>query len=97
MLAAVKNFIAYSSEMGYLMENYKILGHRQVRNTECPGVYQLLLSLIKFYLKHAIHNDKMMMMMMINFVGQRLFDEISTWDHFSSVPVGPNDTIIPSY
>ncbi|CAO1427336.1 unnamed protein product [Diamesa serratosioi] len=63
MLDAVKNLIQYSLQTGYLKSSYKILGHRQVRATECPG--------------------------------QRLFDEISTWKHFSSIPAGPDDQEIP--
>lgn len=64
MLRAAKDLIAYSLEQGHLSSNYKVLGHRQVRDTECPG--------------------------------QRLFDEISTWSHFSSIPTGFNDTNIPN-
>lgn len=63
MLAAVKAFISFSVENGYLAANYKLLGHRQVRDTECPG--------------------------------QRLFEEISTWNHFSSRPAGPDDPETP--
>lgn len=63
MLNATKALIAHSVESGYLASNYKLLGHRQVRETECPG--------------------------------QRLFEEISTWDHFSSKPAGPSDPEIP--
>lgn len=63
MLELAKDFIAYSLENGYLSPTYKVLGHRQVRDTECPG--------------------------------QRLFDEIQSWPHYSKVPTGPNDTIIP--
>lgn len=64
MLATTKALIAYSVENSYLSSNYKLLGHRQVRATECPG--------------------------------QRLYDEIRSWDHYSKVPTGPNDTEIPS-
>lgn len=63
MLDAVKKLIKYSLDNGYLKSSYKILGHRQVRVTECPG--------------------------------QRLFDEISTWKHFSNIPAGPDDLEIP--
>jgi peptidoglycan-recognition protein LB len=65
MLKATKDLIAYSARKGYLQPHYRILGHRQVRSTECPG--------------------------------QRLFDEIQTWDHFSKIPTGPDDTKIPPY
>ena len=64
MLDATQSLIEYSVKNGYLTSTFKILGHRQVRATECPG--------------------------------QRLFDEIGTWSHFSKVPYGPNDTQIPS-
>lgn len=63
MMNQTKALIAYSLENGYLSNNYKLLGHRQVRDTECPG--------------------------------QRLFDEISTWSHYSPTPTGPKDTLIP--
>jgi N-acetylmuramoyl-L-alanine amidase len=63
MIDATKSLIEYSLQNGYLFKNFKILGHRQVRTTECPG--------------------------------QRLFDEISKWNHFSKIPYGPNDTQIP--
>lgn len=63
MLEATQNLIEYSLQNGYLSQTYKLLGHRQVRKTECPG--------------------------------QRLFDEIHTWNHFSAIPAGPNDTRIP--
>lgn len=53
MLTTVKSLIQYSLENGYLAKNYKLLGHRQVRDTECPG--------------------------------QSLFEEISTWDHFTTL------------
>ncbi|KAG5671295.1 hypothetical protein PVAND_001500 [Polypedilum vanderplanki] len=65
MLKATKDLIAYSLENGYLSPNYKVLGHRQVRATECPG--------------------------------QRLYEEIATWDHYSKTPSGPSDTNIPPY
>jgi peptidoglycan-recognition protein LB len=57
MLAAVKAFIEHSVDSGRLATSYKLLGHRQVRDTECPG--------------------------------ERLFDEITSWPHFSSIPAGP--------
>ncbi|CRK88995.1 CLUMA_CG002543, isoform A [Clunio marinus] len=63
MLSATKRFIELSVENGFLSPNYKLLGHRQVRNTECPG--------------------------------QRLYEEISSWSHFSNKPAGPDDPEIP--
>lgn len=64
MLTAAKAFISQSLESGVLKSDYKLLGHRQVRLTECPG--------------------------------QRLFEEISNWEHYSSKPAGPNDPKIPN-
>lgn len=64
MLNATMAFIEQSARNGLLTEDYKLIGHRQVRATECPG--------------------------------QRLFEEISKWDHFSSTPSGPEDTKIPN-
>nr|XP_008194895.1 PREDICTED: peptidoglycan-recognition protein LB isoform X2 [Tribolium castaneum] len=49
-LNTVHKLIAFGVEKGYIREDYKLLGHRQVRDTECPG--------------------------------DRLFEEISTWEHF---------------
>lgn len=37
MLDAVKNLIALGIENGHIEKNYTLIGHRQVRNTECPG------------------------------------------------------------
>lgn len=37
MLNATKEFIEYSLENGYLSPDYTLLGHRQVRDTICPG------------------------------------------------------------
>ena len=54
MLKAAKELIAFGVAKGYIHSEYKLMGHRQVRDTECPG--------------------------------GRLFDEISTWDHFSPKP-----------
>ncbi|XP_037824040.1 peptidoglycan-recognition protein LB isoform X1 [Lucilia sericata] len=51
MLKAAKDLIAFGVAKGYIHPEYKLMGHRQVRDTECPG--------------------------------GRLFDEISTWQHFS--------------
>nr|ABV60369.1 putative peptidoglycan recognition protein [Phlebotomus papatasi] len=63
MLQAVQKLIQSGVEEGYIAKNYTLLGHRQVRDTECPG--------------------------------QKLFDEIKTWPHFSPHPSGPNDTYRP--
>ncbi|XP_050086280.1 peptidoglycan-recognition protein LB [Anopheles aquasalis] len=51
MLAATKTLIEYGVRNGIIASNYTLLGHRQVRSTECPG--------------------------------DRLFEEIKTWPHFS--------------
>lgn len=37
MLQAVKDLIAFGVAQGYIDPAYKLLGHRQVRDTECPG------------------------------------------------------------
>nr|XP_036673627.1 peptidoglycan-recognition protein LB isoform X1 [Drosophila suzukii] len=37
MLDAAKNLIAFGVFKGYIDPAYKLLGHRQVRDTECPG------------------------------------------------------------
>lgn len=37
MLKATQALIAYAIDTGYLSSNYTLLGHRQVRDTECPG------------------------------------------------------------
>ena len=60
MIEALKNLIQSSVDKGILSKTHKVLGHRQVRKTECPG--------------------------------DRLFQEISTWEHFSAKPAGPEDT-----
>lgn len=52
MIEATHKLIAYSVTSGHLHRNYTLLGHRQVRTTECPG--------------------------------ERLFEEIATWPHFSA-------------
>lgn len=59
MMNALKNLIQSSMDKGVLSKTHKVLGHRQVRATECPG--------------------------------DRLFQEISTWEHFSAKPAGPED------
>ncbi|XP_052870252.1 peptidoglycan-recognition protein LB [Anopheles cruzii] len=51
MLAATETVIEYGVRQGIIAQNYTLLGHRQVRATECPG--------------------------------DRLFEEIKTWPHFS--------------
>lgn len=64
-MKAVKDLLKYSVDEGYLREDYKLMGHRQVRSTECPG--------------------------------QRLYDEIKTWDNHISKPAGPEDQEIPPH
>ncbi|KAM7363104.1 peptidoglycan recognition protein LB isoform 2-T2 [Cochliomyia hominivorax] len=54
MLKAAKDLIEFGVAKGYIHPQYKLMGHRQVRDTECPG--------------------------------GRLFNEISTWEHFSPRP-----------
>lgn len=36
-LKTVKSLIAAGVEQGYIKSDYKLVGHRQVRTTECPG------------------------------------------------------------
>ncbi|KAM3963833.1 peptidoglycan-recognition protein LB-like [Aphomia sociella] len=36
-LNTVKSLIAAGVELGYIKPDYKLVGHRQVRDTECPG------------------------------------------------------------
>lgn len=36
-LEAVKNLIEYGVSIGKISKGYKLIGHRQVRNTVCPG------------------------------------------------------------
>lgn len=36
-LQTVKELIQVGVEKGYIQANYKLVGHRQVRDTECPG------------------------------------------------------------
>lgn len=36
-MKSAQALIAAGVEMGYLKSDYKLIGHRQVRNTECPG------------------------------------------------------------
>lgn len=59
MMNAAKSLIQFSVDQGHLAKSYKLLGHRQVRDTECPG--------------------------------QRLYDDISTWSHYSSKPAAFDD------
>lgn len=54
MLEAVQALIDYGIQNGNIKPDYKLLGHRQVRDTECPG--------------------------------QKLFDEIKTWEHWVEQP-----------
>ncbi|XP_036322481.1 peptidoglycan-recognition protein LB-like [Rhagoletis pomonella] len=37
MLEATKSLIEFGVEKGYIHPQYKLLGHKQVRDTECPG------------------------------------------------------------
>lgn len=37
MLKATKELIALAVEQGFLATNYTLIGHRQVRDTACPG------------------------------------------------------------
>ncbi|XP_067644966.1 peptidoglycan-recognition protein LB-like isoform X2 [Eurosta solidaginis] len=37
MLKATKSLIDFGVAKGYIQSQYKLLGHRQVRDTECPG------------------------------------------------------------
>ncbi|XP_023178465.1 peptidoglycan-recognition protein LB isoform X2 [Drosophila hydei] len=37
MLRAAQDLIAFGVAQGYIDPSYKLLGHRQVRDTECPG------------------------------------------------------------
>ncbi|KAF5281859.1 hypothetical protein FQR65_LT14503 [Abscondita terminalis] len=54
-LKTAKKLIDYGVEIGMIVSNYTLFGHKQVREgTECPG--------------------------------DRLFDEITDWDHFSWDP-----------
>ncbi|XP_068623386.1 peptidoglycan-recognition protein LB-like isoform X2 [Battus philenor] len=36
-IKTAKSLIAAGVELGYIKPEYKLVGHRQVRNTECPG------------------------------------------------------------
>lgn len=36
-LDAIKDLIVWGAANGYITNNYKLLGHRQVRATQCPG------------------------------------------------------------
>lgn len=36
-LETVKELIAFGVAEGHIKEDYHLLGHRQVRSTECPG------------------------------------------------------------
>lgn len=37
MLKTTQDLIAHAIDQGYLSSNYTLLGHRQVRDTICPG------------------------------------------------------------
>ncbi|XP_037922208.1 peptidoglycan-recognition protein LB-like isoform X2 [Hermetia illucens] len=37
MLEATHKLIEYGISSGYIVKDYKLLGHRQVKETECPG------------------------------------------------------------
>ncbi|KAH9631157.1 hypothetical protein HF086_006735 [Spodoptera exigua] len=50
-MESLKKLIATGVELGYISPDYKLIGHRQVSATECPG--------------------------------QALFNEITTWKHFT--------------
>ncbi|XP_052738831.1 peptidoglycan recognition protein 3-like [Bicyclus anynana] len=52
-MATTRKLIAFGVKLGYISPDYRIVGHRQVKPTECPG--------------------------------EALFQEISTWDRFSTV------------
>lgn len=54
MLEAVNDLIDFGIQNGNIKPDYKLLVHRQVRETECPG--------------------------------QKLFDEIKTWEHWVETP-----------
>lgn len=38
MLDSTKKLIDTAVDQGYLSENYKLIGHRQTKQTLCPGV-----------------------------------------------------------
>uniref|UniRef100_A0A0K8TH54 Peptidoglycan-recognition protein n=1 Tax=Lygus hesperus TaxID=30085 RepID=A0A0K8TH54_LYGHE len=50
-IQSLRELIEAGVQLGYISPDYKLIGHRQVSATECPG--------------------------------QALFNEISTWDHFT--------------
>ncbi|XP_039947939.1 peptidoglycan-recognition protein LB-like [Bactrocera tryoni] len=54
MLQVAQDFIKYSLEGGHLRDDYILYGHRQVRNTECPG--DALYALIKEWPHWQEHN-----------------------------------------
>ncbi|KAL5273969.1 PGRPLB family protein [Megaselia abdita] len=37
MLVATKNLIEFGIDKGYIAKDYQLVGHRQVRDTSCPG------------------------------------------------------------
>ena len=46
-LKALNKLIAYGVLLGKIKKNYNVIGHRQVRDTECPGetFYKLVVNL----------------------------------------------------
>lgn len=54
MLQVSQDFIKYSTEGGHLSDDYILHGHRQVRNTECPGA--ALYAVIKEWPHWQDHN-----------------------------------------
>ncbi|XP_039947942.1 peptidoglycan-recognition protein LB-like isoform X1 [Bactrocera neohumeralis] len=60
MLAAAKSLIEFGMAKGYIDAEYKLLAHRQVRDTECPGqrLYEEITTWPHFALKpQATEND----------------------------------------
>lgn len=60
MLAAAKLLIEFGLAKGYIHPEYKLLAHRQVRDTECPGqrLYEEITTWPHFALKpQATEND----------------------------------------
>lgn len=56
-LDLVKKLIDYGVNLGKISENYKLVGHRQVRNgTECPG--DRLFEEIKTWEHYVDYSDK---------------------------------------
>lgn len=57
-LQKVHDLIDYGVRIAMISPDYKLIGHRQAKNTSCPG--------------------------------DKLFEEIITWDHFTSMPNNSN-------